>query len=144
MKLKGSNEGVSEIIGTVLLLGMAISFFSILSYTVLSYPSAPSSPSANLVATKDGGHLLIEHRGGEALTLDTKVIITFSNGTSISMTIGDKNYLDDKAKEDNLWGLGEWFIYPYQDTNIKSKPVSIAVVDMKSNSMIMTGSLNGN
>ena len=144
MKLKGSNEGVSEIIGTILLLGMAISFFSILSFTVLSYPSAPSSPSANLVATKDGDHLLIEHRGGEALTLDTKVIITFSNGTSKSMTIGDKNYLDDKAKEDNLWGLGEWFIYPYQDTNITSKPVSIEVVDVKSNSRIMTGLLNGN
>jgi flagellin-like protein len=142
MKLKGANEGVSEVIGTVLLLGMAISFFSILSYTVLSYPSAPSSPSANLVATKDGDHLLIEHRGGEALTLDTKVIITFSNGTSKSMAIGDKNYLDDKAKEDNLWGLGELFIY--QDKNITSKTVSIAVVDVKSNSRIMTGLLNGN
>jgi flagellin-like protein len=142
MKLKGSNEGVSEVIGTVLLLGMAISFFSILSYTVLSYPSTPSSPSANLVATTEGKCLLIEHRGGEALTLDTKVIITFSNGTSKSMAIGDKNYLDDKAKEDNLWGIGEWFIY--QDKNITSKPVSVAVVDVKSNSMIMTGFLNGN
>jgi hypothetical protein len=93
--------------------------------------------------TNNEENLLIEHRGGDALSLDTKVIITFNNGTSESITIGDedKNYLTEKSKKDNLWGIGEWFIYP--DINLMGQQVSIAVVDVESNSVIMTGSLRG-
>lgn len=151
MKIKRMDEkAASEIIGTVLLLGMAIAFFSVLSITVLSYPSSSSSPSTNLVGmiipneTNDEEYLLMEHRGGDALRLDTKVVITFNNGTSESITIGDedKNYLTEKSKEDNLWGIGEWFFYN-QDLNLDGQQVSIAVVDVESNSVIMTGSLRG-
>ena len=104
MKIKRMNKkAASEIIGTVLLLGMAIAFFSVLSITVLSYPSSSSSPSTNLVGmiiptneTNNEENLLIEHRGGDALSLDTKVIITFNNGTSKNIRIGDGNYLNDQ------------------------------------------------
>lgn len=156
MKLKKANDGVSEILSTVLLLGMAISFFSLLCITVLSYPSSSHSPSANLVGTieikeeyievegKEGKYIeraciLIEHRGGEALSLDTKVIITI--GDSMPETITVRDEIDDEAKEDNLWGIGEWFTY--QDPDISGKQVEITVVDVESNSIIMTGSLQG-
>ena len=145
MKFKKADKGVTEIVGTVLLLGMSISLFSILSLTVLSYPSSPSPPSVNLVATiegnatLDGKYILIEHRGGEALSLETKVIITIGDDTPINIAIGDGDYLDNEAKKDNRWGIGEWFVY--EDTNINGKTVTVTVVDVESNSMILTGAL---
>ena len=143
MKFKKANEGVSEIISTVLLLGMAISFFSLLCITVLSYPSSSHSPSANLVGMIGGGegdHLMIEHRGGEALSLDTKVIITIKNEMSIPETVRDG--IDSDANKDNFWGIGEWYISPDLG-NLTDKQIEITVIDVESNSIIMTGLLQG-
>ena len=139
MGLRINNEAVSEIVGTVLLLAMAICLFSLLSIIILSYPISASTPSANLVGTivrTNVGeyYLLIEHRGGTPLRLDTKVMLSNKNE---SIKIGD--YLDDKAKEDNRWGIGEWFIYP--DKGLANQTVTISIVDIESNCVIMTGSL---
>jgi len=67
--------GVTEVVGTVLLLGIAVSVFSSLYVVVLSYPSPSSISSANLVGTIEGSNIVIEHRGGEALSLDTEILI---------------------------------------------------------------------
>lgn len=134
MRQSINDEGVSEIVGTVLLLAMAICLFSLLSIIVLSYPISASTPSANLVGTIEGDCLFIEHRGGTPLRLDTKVMISINDE---SVKIGD--FLDDKAKEDNLWGIGEWFIY--DNPKLASQKVTISIVDVESNCVIMTGSL---
>ena len=139
MKFKKMDEAVSDIVGTVLLLGMAVLLFSVLSYVVLSYPSTPSSASANLVGVIDDDYLLIEHRGGESLDLDTQVIIRISGNIPECVSVGDSDYLSDEAKMDNHWGIGEWFVY--QDDDMNGKQVDISVVDKISNSVIMSGSL---
>ena len=144
MGLIKDDKAVSEIVGTVLLLAIAICIFSLLSVIVMSYPIPSDTPSANLVGTiiktNEGEYsLVIEHRGGTSLRLDTKVLLEFSNGTSKSIRIGEKQYLDTNAKEDNLWGIGECFIYT--DSNLKNQNVTISIVDVESNSMIMTGLL---
>jgi flagellin-like protein len=136
MRPRINNEAVSEIVGTVLLLAMAICLFSLLSIIVLSYPISASTPSANLVYTIEGDCLFIEHRGGTPLRLDTKVLLSINDE---SIRIGD--FLDDKAKDDNLWGIGEWFIY--QNVKLKNQKVTISIVDVESNCVIMTGSLQG-
>lgn len=145
MKLRKSNEGVSEIVSTVLLLGMAISFFSLLCVTVLSYPSSPSSPSVNLASRICGEDpmisLIIDHCGGEALSLDTKVIVTIGDDSPVTITIRDQNYSEVDVNDDNLWGIGEQFIYT--NANLAGKPVSVTVVDVESNSMVMTGTIQG-
>ena len=141
MKLRKSNEGVSEIVSTVLLLGMAISFFSLLCVTVLSYPSSPSSPSVNLASRIYGSSLIIDHCGGEALSLDTKVIVTIGDDPSVTITVRDENYPKVDVNNDNRWGIGEQFIY--EDTNLTGKPISVIVVDVESNSMVLTGTIQG-
>jgi len=139
MKFKKMDEAVSDIVGTALLLGMAVLLFSVLSYVVLSYQSTPSSASANLVGMIDDDYLLIEHRGGESLGLDTQVVLTISGSISECVSVGDSDYLSDEAKMDNHWGIGEWFVY--QDDDMTDKQVYISVVDKVSNSVIMSGSL---
>ena len=46
-KMKKANEAVSDVLGTILLLGITISLFSVLSVVVLSYPFNPNPPSVN-------------------------------------------------------------------------------------------------
>jgi len=136
---RADDEAVSEIVGTILLLGITVSLFSVICGIVLSYPFSPSSPSTNLVGMVEGEYLLIEHRGGKALDLGTKVSLTIGDNMSEIKAVGD--YLSNESKEDNLWGIGEWFVY--QDSNITGKKVGIAVVDVESDSVILIETFQG-
>ena len=140
MKHKRTDEAVSEIVGTILLLGITVSLFSVICVIVLSYPFSPSSPSTNLVGMVEGEYLLIEHRGGKALDLGTKVSLTI--GDNISKIIIVEACLNNESKEDNRWGIGEWFVY--QNSNITGKKVGIAVVDIESDSVILIETFQGN
>ena len=53
-KMKKAEEALSEVVGTVMLLGMAVSLFSVLSIVVLTHPFNPSAPSVNIVGMIDG------------------------------------------------------------------------------------------
>jgi len=76
-KFKGK-EGVSEIIGTVLMLGIAVIIFSSLLIYVLSMETETSSPDVHLVGHMDKWqNAIVEHRGGESFTLkDIQVVFT--------------------------------------------------------------------
>ena len=137
---RADDEAVSEIVGTILLLGITVSLFSVICGIVLSYPFSPSSPSTNLVGMVEGEYLLIEHRGGKALDLGTKVSLTIGDNISEIITVGA--YLNNESKEDNRWGIGEWFVY--QDSDITGKKVGIAVVDVESDSVILIETFQGN
>jgi len=139
MKHKKTDEAVSEIVGTILLLGITVSLFSVICGIVLSYPFSPSSPPTNLVGMVEGEYLLIEHRGGKALDLGTKVSLTIGDNMSEIITVGA--YLNNESKEDNQWGIGEWFVY--QDSDITGKKVGIAVVDVESDSVILIETFQG-
>ena len=140
MKHKRTDEAVSEIVGTILLLGITVSLFSVICGIVLSYPFSPSSPSTNLVGMVEGEYLLIEHRGGKALELGTKVSLTIGDNMSEIIIVGD--YLNNESKGDSRWGIGEWFVY--QDSDIMGKKVGIAVVDVESDSVILIETFQGN
>jgi len=140
MKHKKTDEAVSEIVGTILLLGITVSLFSVICVIVLSYPFSPSSPSTNLVGMVEEDYLLIEHRGGKALELGTKVSLTIGDNMSEIITV--EAHLNNESKEDNRWGIGEWFVY--QDSNITGKKVGIAVVDIESDSVILIETFQGN
>jgi len=140
MKHKKTDEAVSEIFGTILLLGITVSLFSVICAVVLSYPFSPSSPSTNLVGMVEEDYLLIEHRGGKALDLGTKVSLTIGDNMSEIITV--EAYLNNESKEDSRWGIGEWFVY--QDSNITGKKVGIAVVDVESDSVILIETFQGN
>jgi len=136
MKIRKSNEAVSEILGTALLLGIAVSLFSLLSIIVLSYPFTPSPPSVNLVGyIEDGTNVTLEHYGGESLDLTNKVIMRIQETyTKINIT----DFLDD-ANNNDLWDLGERLICPVG--NVTGEQIEVTVIDTRSNSIIMSGIL---
>ena len=142
MKIRKSNDAVSEVLGTVLLLGMTVSMFSLLSFTVLSYPFNPSPPSVNLVGYTGGTNnvtgetdVTVEHYGGASLDIITTKVMVIIQGTFTNVDITDS--LND-SNNNNLWDIGEKLVH---QVNITGKQVEVTVVDIKSNSIIMSGIL---
>ena len=137
MKNRRTDNGVSEIVGTILLLGITITLFSLIYVSVLTISPAPHTPSANIVFRVKGDDIIINHCGGTALSLDTKILMTIGN-RSINATAEDG--LDDKYKDDDdLWGIGEKLVFLVG--NLSGKQITIHVVDVDSNSMVMTGKI---
>ena len=140
MKTKRANNAVSEIIGVILLLAMAVALFSVVYLFVMHDAldiSENSPPSVTVLGTIGGSDIILEHRGGETLSLDTEIMITIS-GIVYKMTVGD--LLDNESKEDGKWSVGEKLSYdPSMD--ITGRQVEILVIDVKSGSMVMQGTL---
>ncbi len=143
-RIKGK-EGVSEIIGTVLLLAIAVIIFSSLIVYVLSMDTSPSAPSVHMVGSMDeNSFATVENRGGDSIPLeDLKVMIKKGDnqthifqGSALAAIFHDTN--------DN----GRWDVGDYVTVNCTSLfgeiarwQISIAVVDQPSNAVIMSGVL---
>lgn len=143
MRNKRWNYAVNEVLGTALLLAMAVMLFSLVQLTIFTYPYEPSPPSVSLVGTTeynetiDERHIIIQHIGGEALSLDTKILITVNGEPEPETTV--EHGLDHDSKENNLWNIGEKYIYP--DNRVTDERVEVSVVDVESNTIIMRGTL---
>jgi FlaG/FlaF family flagellin (archaellin) len=130
--MKRTNKAVSEIVGTLLLIGISITLFSVIFIFVSTiYPSS-SRPSVNLICSAEKNNIIIEHRGGKTLDLDTKLTVAI-NGTNNKFIVGD--YLNNKSRDNGVWNIGEQVVLPVGD--ITDKNISISVVDVHSNSLIM-------
>lgn len=142
MKIKRAEKAVSEIIGTMLLLMIVIMFFTALYFQVLSAPTPTPPLIVNIAGTIEENCILLEHRGGETLSLDTEVSITIDDST-VNMKVRD--YLDNESKDDGAWGLGERMVYPIKidilDLN-KNPKAEIVVIDKDSNSLVMMGTID--
>ena len=138
-----SNKAVSEVFGTIMLLAISVSLFSVIYLSLFSIQATPSSPSVDIVGTIDENILILEHMGGEDLKLDTKVIMRFPDDTSETTAVGDNNYMTASAKVDSKWNIGEQFRYSLDgEPNFERyQPLDVTVVDIDSNSVIMSGIL---
>lgn len=134
MKKEKKDQGVSDVVGTILLLGMAVALFSLLSIIVLSYPFNESTPDVNIIGLVDNGNIVLQHHGGETLTLDTQVIVRIAD---VTYTFSIEEYVED-LNDNNRWDIGESVIYmPSMD--IKNLQIDLTVVDQISGSVIMDG-----
>ena len=148
MKIKRTDDAVSEVIGTVLLLTIVVAVFSGIYIIVLTPPSGIPQPFVTIVGkveemdgvVEDLGNLdetadvVLIHRGGESISLDSKILMTIGS-TVVDMTVG--NCLDAKSKEDGAWTIGEQIVYPIGNETYLH--VEITIVDVTSNSVIFMG-----
>ncbi len=141
MKNVRANKAVSEVVGTAILLGIAIALFSVVQTVALTFPFNPSTPSAQLVGTIDENTIFIKHNGGESLSLDAKIIFLIDGETKIVQIAND--ILDNSTSNgDNLWSIGEKISFT-PTIDITDLVVEFTVVDIVSNSIIMKGILQG-
>ena len=147
VRFKKNNKAVSEVLGTILLLVISVSLFSVIYASFFAIDVTPNTPSVNIVGAIKQDSLILEHCGGESLSLGTKVLLDFTpdGSTRKSVIIDEENYLELDEKQDGEWNIGEDFslvlsnIPEYQEFN----PVGIMVVDVVSDSVVMYGTLQG-
>jgi hypothetical protein len=92
------DDGVSEILGTVLLLSISVALFSALYLMMQTVLVADHSPTADLVGFIDENTVFIEHHGGSSLPSSVsisvsigglkKILILMNHSMKIIMGIG--------------------------------------------------------
>ena len=136
------DSGVSEILGAVLLLGIAVSSISVIYYIVLSDRGPTPELIANIVGTVEGKDIVLEHHGGESINLDDKIVYVI-NGTTYHTTVGD--CLSDEDKSDGKWDIGERLYIPFSydiDYLERYNQTEVKIIDSSTNALTFIGNLN--
>ena len=136
------NNAVSEILGTILLLAIAVTAIGVIYYQVFSIPPPNNPLTVTIVGSIEGNTLVFEHQKGESLSLDTKITLHMN---IINDTFMVDHYLDTKAREDGEWNIGERVIYPlsYNLQNIQNHFIShLHIADVENNELVFIASLD--
>jgi hypothetical protein len=134
MKLKNSDTAISQIMGTTLLLLIALACLSMIYSYVLSYPLPESDIFTDIVGRIEESNIILLHSGGEDLALDTKLIINKGNSTEF---VNIENYLESNTKNKDFWNIGEQLVYPIGDvTGVK---VDVSIIDRDTEQIIFHG-----
>ena len=136
VKSYSNDNAINEIVGTMLILGISVSIFSIVYISVLTFPYSPSIPSSNIYFSLDETKIVLTHFGGKELDLESDIYITIGDESPITLKIND--LLDDEDG-DGYWGFGEQLIYYDSNEAVLEKSVEVTVVDLDSNSVVFIG-----
>jgi len=137
--IKINNKAVSEILGSVLLIAIAISAFTIVYINFLSDEGPSETTYATIVGWIEDGNLIFEHQRGEGININSKVTIIPRGDYKDKYILTVKELLDPSITNgNNLWDIGERLVYPRKLTgwNVEAK-----IVDSKSNSIVFWGTL---
>ncbi|PKK85138.1 MAG: hypothetical protein CVT48_06925, partial [Thermoplasmata archaeon HGW-Thermoplasmata-1] len=131
-RLFSDEKGVSEMVGTMLLLGIAVALFAALSLVVISALNAPNSVHANLEVADMYDRITVYHKGGEDLQADDFLIFDI-DGNKITKTVGKcfSSHPEDDKNGDGKWNIGETITYDLGGN------VSITVVSKETNQVIL-------
>ena len=140
-RIQRNTNAVSEVVGTLLLVAIAVSLFVMLAFISINLPSiifSNPTPSANIIGMVQGSGIVLEHYGGQPIPLDAEIRIMFAE-TPVVTTVG--SVLDPKYKTDGAWDIAEKIFIPYNDTNLPLMQVTVTIIDKASNSVLMRGIL---
>jgi len=138
MKIKLGDSAVSEMVGAILLLAIAICVASGIYMQVLSNPDPGSEVNVTIVGKLESGNVVFELRRGESLKLGTKVILSFGD-IEYPFIIGEDPIISDEDKSDGYWNIGERLVY--SGFNLTNLEVKCKIIDPDSNSIVMWGTL---
>jgi FlaG/FlaF family flagellin (archaellin) len=138
-KIKKNNKAVSEVLGTILLLGISVSLFSVIYISVFSVDAQPPTPTVDIMGTIHKNYLVLEHGGGEDIDAEFQIILRYNVGSSFVLTSDDID-----GNFDGKWNIGEKLKFNLSDKLVdytEFSPIDIMVVDAQSNSAVMMGTL---
>ena len=93
----------------VLLLAIAILFVSALYINVLSDPGPSNKPEVTLTGKLESDSIVFNHHWGEALPLDTKILLNIA-GQSIG-PLNIRDLIEEESTIDGVWNIGEQLTY---------------------------------
>ncbi len=126
-------HAISEIVGTMLILGISIALFSIVYISLLTTTSTPLSPSVDIIGTIEGNTIIIEHRGGKSVDINANLIIEIAGIRQPTQSINE--FMSVQAQNNEKWNVGETIRYPAQ--NLSDRRVDLGIGDVSSNSLVL-------
>ncbi len=154
-------SGVSEIVGTILILMITVVLFSVIILWVGNFPTptaqnrldvlAQMEPIYNGFGVEIGVNITLVHRGGEALTPGpTLIYVTSQRGAGPRQTdfvvlhrwngfLATPSGLLDGS--DSVWEIGERWAYK-NFALLTSDTIHIAIVDTLKSTVLWDGSMN--
>ncbi len=152
MKIRKGNNAVTEIIGTMILLLIAVAVFAVIFYTVVSNLNSSSETIVDIVGKMNNGYIVLEHRGGEPLDKEQTNIIFTIGGYPESHDLSDltvKRSDGGDGLTDGFWNIGEtlyyidenWYINNTWYLDAETPRIEVKVGDETTNSLVMTGTL---
>ncbi|RLF56827.1 MAG: hypothetical protein DRN27_08970 [Thermoplasmata archaeon] len=131
--------GVSQIVGTLLLLIIAVSSLSVIYSTVLSDEGPSPDTFVKIIGKAEGKYVYLEHIGGENIGTEDEISYTIAGVSGLS-TIYD--LIEDDREPFHVWNLGERLRIniSYNISNLNQfQTAEITAVDLLSNSIIFHG-----
>jgi len=138
MKRQLSEFSVVQIVETILLLTLAIVVISIAYLTVFSDLEPDEQTFVTIVGKVKSTNLILEHQGGETLSLGTPVSFAIA-GETFDVQVGDL-LIDENY--DNRWSLGERMVFPfeYDVYNLRNYlDIDITAVNQEGNEIVLKG-----
>ncbi|HYS99994.1 MAG TPA: VCBS repeat-containing protein [Thermoplasmata archaeon] len=159
--LREDESGISEVIGTILILAMTVVLFSTIIIWVGSIPTPVAQtrldvqsaldPIYNNLGVEIGINITLLHQGGEALQpAPTIIYVTSQRGTNPAKTdivrlhvynrllVSPNGLLDGK---DSVWSVGER--WSYKNTTLRSSDaISVTIIDTLKSLLLWTSTLN--
>lgn len=132
----GSTTAVSEIIGAMILIFIALLSFAVIYTTVFPLPGPEAEAHVKINGyVANNGSIILEHIGGESVD-SYRVIVEYSNGTRLGST----------TYTENPWDIGEYIIPTTNKLVDENEQLYISVYQQKGKEevRIFHGLLQGN
>ncbi len=157
--LREDKSGVSEVVGTILILGMTVTLFSVIIVWVSAIPAPVAqtrvdiTPSMIALTPTGGVNITLTHRGGEALyPVPTVIYITDQKGnnpqtTDVATLHPFNGHLPNPSGlldgTDSIWNIGERWSYVNQGDSINDS-ITVTIVDTSKGIVEWLGNMNQN
>lgn len=160
-RLRNDESGVSEVVGTILILAITVVLFATIILWVASIPAPPTTTKLDMDAAYvpillngNGANITLRHRGGEDLfPTDVRIYITVQrsgvSSTTVLTTRGvyTSGPLTGKAYglvdgTNSIWNIGERWQWSNYST-LPTDTITAIVVDLGRNTVLWSGQVLG-
>ncbi len=151
------NHGVSEVVGTILILLMTVVLFSTVIIWVNGFPAPKASNRLDMEARVvpqynagvwNGAQIILTHRGGEDMRPETTRIYRTVNGNTEVLQLSGKNFDGFGINSygisgpDTLWNIGETWTYVNHSIPQNAR-ISIIIADIIRSSVLWEQDIYG-
>lgn len=139
MKNLQNTEAVTEILGTVLILALAVTSVSIIYIQVLGSLNPVETNNITIIGKIEEGTPIFEFQRGESLGPETNISITLAG--LITHYFSPIDNIINNIEDNQEWNIGERIVLESCSFNDKNINVEATIVDTKTNSIIFWGIL---
>ena len=142
INLLNNQNAITEIIGTMILLVIAVSVIAYVYVTAFSNLTIEEDINCVIQGKIERGDVVFTHLGGESLDLDSVVTLSIAGQTEQLIV---RDHLNPNYMDDGAWDIGENLVFinytDLEDEEIERPLVLGIITDIISNSAVFYGTL---